>query len=147
MVRGTTRDSEGGWEIEAAGAEAVIADPDRVGTLLRALAQVTVVVILLGSATGSPAQLEALHGTRLEMLLTKLVDTTVHGVVYESAGSIEPPLLEAGARRVAGVRAQHAGPVSSCSAPIPAPRTCLARGRSAGGRRVLGSRAETAVTL
>jgi len=43
--------------IEAAGAEAVLADPDRLATLVAALDHVTVAVLLLGSATGEPAQL------------------------------------------------------------------------------------------
>ena len=77
-----------------------MADPDRVGTLIGALRQVTVVAILLGSATGSPEELQSLHGTRLEMLLTKLVDTTVRGIVYESRGGVPERTLEAGARQV-----------------------------------------------
>jgi len=99
-VRGTSRDPRRGAEIEAAGSEAVIADPDRVATLVGALEHVTVVCILLGSATGSAEQLDALHGARLEMLLTKLVDTTVHGVVYEAGGSVDRGLLRAGSERV-----------------------------------------------
>jgi Trk K+ transport system NAD-binding subunit len=82
-VRGTTRDRSRLAEIEAAGAEAALGDPDRVSTMMGALEQVAVVCIMLASATGSPEQLRALHGTRLEMLLTKLVDTTVRGLVYE----------------------------------------------------------------
>ncbi len=99
-ARGTSRDPRREAEIEAAGAEAVIADPDRVATLVGALEHVTVVCILLGSATGGAEQLDALHGARLEMLLTKLVDTTVHGVVYEAAGSVDRGLLRAGSERV-----------------------------------------------
>ena len=34
------------------------------------------------------------------MLLTRMVDTTVRGVVYEAAGSVEPELLERGAALV-----------------------------------------------
>jgi hypothetical protein len=65
-----------------------------------ALDHVTVACILLGSANGSRAQLADLHGTRLEMLLTKLTDTTVRGVVYEARGSAGPDLLATGARRI-----------------------------------------------
>ena len=72
-------------EIEAAGAEAVLADPDRLATLVGALDHVAVIVLLLGSASGSPEQLAALHGPRLDALLHKLLDTTVRGVVYEAA--------------------------------------------------------------
>jgi hypothetical protein len=100
LVRGTTRDPGRMAEIEAVGAAAAVADPDRVGTLIGAFEQVSAVVILLGSAEGSAGQLAELHGPRLEMLLTKLVDTTVRGVVYESRGSVAAELLDAGARRV-----------------------------------------------
>jgi hypothetical protein len=99
-VRGTTRDQARLPEIEAAGAEAVLGDPDRVATLVGALDHVTVACILLGSASGSPDQLRALHSTRLEMLLAKLTDTTVRGVVYEARGGLDSDLLAAGARRV-----------------------------------------------
>lgn len=99
-VRATTRDRARLSELEAAGAEAVLGDPDRVATLVGALDHVSVICILLGSATGCAEQLRALHGTRLEMLLTKLTDTTVRGVLYEARGSVDSDLLAAGARRV-----------------------------------------------
>jgi len=99
-VRGTTRDRSGVAAIEKAGAEAVVGDPDRVATLVEALDHVTVLCILLGSASGAAAELAALHGTRLEMLLTKTVDTTARGVVYEAAGTVDPSLLREGAERV-----------------------------------------------
>ena len=99
-VRGTTRDPAQVPAIEATGAEAFVGDPDVIATLSRALEHVTVAVVLLGSASASPAQLAALHGTRLEMLLTRMTDTTVRGVVYEAAGSVEPEILEGGAARV-----------------------------------------------
>ena len=86
--------------IEACGAEAFVGDPDRMATLTPAFDQVTVACVLLGSATAPPAQLAALHGTRLEMLLTKLVDTTVRAVVYEASGSVDPDVLAAGAAHV-----------------------------------------------
>ena len=99
-VRGTTRDPARGPEIEAAGAEAVIGDPDVVATLARSLEHVTIACVLLGSAVGSPEALAALHGPRLEMLLTRMVDTTVRGVVYEAAGSVDAGLLAGGAALV-----------------------------------------------
>jgi 3-hydroxyisobutyrate dehydrogenase-like beta-hydroxyacid dehydrogenase len=100
LVRGTTRDPDTVGSIADAGAEPVLADPDRVATLVEALDHVTVVCILLGSATGSGEQLAALHGSRLEMLLTKTVDTTARGVVYEAVGTVEAAVLDAGAERV-----------------------------------------------
>lgn len=99
-VRGTTRDPAKLSAVESAGAEPVLADPDRVATLIGALDHVTVACILLGSATGPPEQLRALHGTRLEMLLTKLVDTTVRGLVYEARGTVGSEILTEGARQV-----------------------------------------------
>jgi uncharacterized protein YbjT (DUF2867 family) len=99
-VRGTTRDPTRRAAIEAVGAEPFVGDPDQVATLAPALEQVTVVCVLLGSATGSPAQIAALHGTRLEMLLTRIVDTTVRGLVYEATGSVSGAVLDAGAARV-----------------------------------------------
>lgn len=99
-VRGTTRDPGRLAGITAAGADGVVADPDRVATLVSALEHVTVACVLLGSARGSAESIAALHSTRLEMLLTKVVDTTVRGVVYEARGSVPCGLLEQGAARV-----------------------------------------------
>jgi nucleoside-diphosphate-sugar epimerase len=99
-VRGTTRRPEQVAEIEAAGAEAVLGDPDVVATLARSFEHVSVACVLLGSAVASAERLAALHGTRLDMLLTRMVDTTVRGVVYEAAGSVDRRLLEHGAALV-----------------------------------------------
>jgi uncharacterized protein YbjT (DUF2867 family) len=99
-VRGTTRDPARGAEIEAAGAEPFVGDPNVVGTLAPALAHVGVACILLGSAIGTEEQLAALHSTRLDMLLERMLDTTVRGVVYQAAGSVDPALLDTGAGRV-----------------------------------------------
>ncbi len=86
--------------MEAAGVEAHVADPDRIATLAPAFDHVGVVCLLLGSAQGRSEQLAALHGTRLDMLLERMLDTTVRGVVYERAGSVDPELLAGGAHRV-----------------------------------------------
>ena len=99
-MRGTTRSAERLPQIDAAGAEPLVADPDRVATLVPALEHVAVACVLLGSAAGEREQLAALHGPRLDMLLSKLLDTTVRGIVYETAGTIEAGLLRAGAARV-----------------------------------------------
>jgi Trk K+ transport system NAD-binding subunit len=99
-VRGTTRDPGATAAIEAAGAEAIVGDPDRVATLAPALEHVSAAVILLGSATGSAEALGALHGTRLEMLLLRMLDSTVRGIVYEASGTVDPAMLGAGAQRV-----------------------------------------------
>ena len=107
VVRGTTRSEAGAGAIEAAGAEAVVADPLRLGTLMRPLDGVSVVCWLLAGARGSASELEALHGTRLESMLELLVDTHVHGFVYEAAGTVPAPLLEAGAAAVRRAAATH----------------------------------------
>jgi homoaconitase/3-isopropylmalate dehydratase large subunit len=99
-VRGTTRDRGHVEAIEAAGIEPHVGDPDRVATLAPALDHVTVACILLGSATGSPERLAALHRTRLDMLLSRMLDTTVRGIIYEASGTVEDAVLREGARHV-----------------------------------------------
>ena len=99
-VRGTTREAGRWTEIEAAGVEPVVGDPDRVATIAPAFDHVGVACALLGSARGTPDQLTSLHTTRLEMLLERMLDTTVRGVVYEAAGTVDPELLAGGAERV-----------------------------------------------
>jgi nucleoside-diphosphate-sugar epimerase len=99
-VRGTTRTETGRAAIEAAGGEAFVGDPDRIGTLAPALAHVGVACLLLGSAAGDDEQLAALHSTRLDMLLERMLDTTVRAVVYEAAGTVDPAVLTVGVERV-----------------------------------------------
>jgi hypothetical protein len=94
-VRGTSRGEEIG-AIGRSGLEAAVADPDRPGTVLDLVADVAVIVWLLGSATGPPEQLEAIHGPRLRALLERLVDTPVRGLAYEAAGSVDAALLRRG---------------------------------------------------
>ena len=93
-VRGTTRDAARSGDITAAGAEPFVGDPDRIGTLMDALAGVTILCWLMGSATGAGAA--DLHDGRLRMLCEKLVDTPVRGVVYEAAGSVGEAALARG---------------------------------------------------
>jgi nucleoside-diphosphate-sugar epimerase len=100
QVRGTTREPGSGAEIERAGIEAAIADPDRVATVVDHVADVAVVAWLLGSARGEPDAVAELNGPRLARLCEELVDTPVRGIVYEAAGSVEPALLAAGAAAV-----------------------------------------------
>ena len=52
-VRGTTRDPARAAAIAAAGAEPYVGDPDRIGTRLDALAGVTVLCWLMGTAEGA----------------------------------------------------------------------------------------------
>src|SRR5215211_412037 len=82
-VRGTSRREEGLAAIEAAGIEPALADPERPGTILELIDDVAVLVLLLGSASGSEDELAAIHGPRLERLMEHLVETPVRGVLYE----------------------------------------------------------------
>ena len=100
-VRGTSREPSGLDAIVDAGLEGALADPDRPGTIHDLVGDITVVVWLLGSATGGPSSIESIHGPRLESLLGKLVDTPVRGFLYESVGSVEPTLLADGRQIVA----------------------------------------------
>ncbi len=99
-MRGTTRSEERRAAIEAAGAEVWVGDPDRIATISYALADVTILCWLMGSAEGSDEKIGALHGSRLRMLLERSIDTTVRGLLYEAAGSVEPALLAQGAETV-----------------------------------------------
>ncbi len=105
-VRAVTRQEAGRARIEQAGAECWIGDPDVVGTLRYALENVTILVWALGTASGTAAEVAALHGPRLEMMLTKVVDTTVRAIVYEGAGTIASQAFAGGVAelgRVAGL--------------------------------------------
>ena len=77
-VRGTTRRPARAAELEAAGIEPWVGDPDRVGSLVYAQDNVTVLCWLLGGIAAP-----ALHGPRLRMMLSKTVDTMVRAVAYE----------------------------------------------------------------
>lgn len=103
-VRGTSRTEEGLSAIEAAGIEPARADPERPGTVLDLVGDVTVVLWLLGSAAGPADDVEAIHGPRLEGLLERLVDTPVRGFVYEGAGTVDAKLLSGGAEIVQRAR-------------------------------------------
>lgn len=110
-VRGTTRRHEAIASIEAAGAEGVVGDPDRLGTLLPALEGIAVLCWLMASAAGTAEQVAALHGPRLSSLLDTLVDTPVRGLVYEAAGSADPKLLSQGVALARSAGRTHRMPV------------------------------------
>ena len=95
-VRGTSRFSERVAELETAGIEGVLADPDRLATLVPALSGVTVVCWLMGSAVNSPD----VNGQRLASFAEHVVDTPVRGLVYEAAGPAGASVLAAGAQIV-----------------------------------------------
>jgi nucleoside-diphosphate-sugar epimerase len=110
-VRGTTRRPEGVADIERAGIEAAVADPNRLGSVLDQIENVAVVLWLLGSAQGGAGVLEALHGERLERVIEELVDSPVRGFVYQSAGTVESLHLDRGAALVRRLGERHRIPV------------------------------------
>jgi uncharacterized protein YbjT (DUF2867 family) len=97
-VRGTTRDPARVPELEAAGIEPAVGDPFRLATLLPHIANTSAMVWLMASATGD--DVEALHRTRLETTLERLVDSPVRGMVYEAAGTLPVQLFREGATAV-----------------------------------------------
>jgi uncharacterized protein YbjT (DUF2867 family) len=106
LVRGTTRDADRLADMEAAGAEPALADPDRLETILDHIGDVTALYWLLGSATGPPDAVAALHAERLESLLTKIVDSPVRVFVYEAAGSVDRAMLQGGSELVRAAAAR-----------------------------------------
>jgi uncharacterized protein YbjT (DUF2867 family) len=117
LVRGTSRGPDGVAAIAAAGLEGALADPDRPGTILELVGDITAVVWLLGSAVGAPLEVEAIHGPRLERLLEKLVDTPVRGFAYESAGDAPAAVLRGGAEIAARAAERWRIPVAMLDAP------------------------------
>jgi nucleoside-diphosphate-sugar epimerase len=115
QVRGTSRGS-GEAAVAEVGLEAAVADPDRPGTVLELCGDVAVVVWLLGSATGDAELVAGIHGSRLERLLEKLVDTPVRGFVHESAGSAPAEVLAAGRAAVEEAAARWSIPVAAIEA-------------------------------
>lgn len=136
-VRGTTRSPERLQRIEAAGAEAALADPDRLGTLLPALTGVSALCWLMGTAAGPPEAVAALHGPRLRSMLEKLVDTPVRGVVYEAAGTLPDELFDTGAAISAELARTYRMPVEVVDRRPDDPSAWLAAMRMA-VERVLG---------
>ena len=110
-ARGTTRHEGSLAAIEATGAEAVVADPDRLSTLMPHLDGVSALCWLMGSACGGEETVAALHGPRLESIAQKLVDTHVRGLVYEGAGTVAAALLAEGAQTARRVGAANRMPV------------------------------------
>ena len=85
VVRGTSRTEAGVAAIDEAGIDGVVADPDRIATVLDAIDGVALIFWLLGTV---PAP--ELHGPRLERLLEEIVDTPVRALVYELNAELEP---------------------------------------------------------
>ena len=110
-VRITTRSEERRSEIEASGAECWLGAPERLGSLRAALDGVTIACWMLARATGSAAEVRSLHGSRLELFLRYVIDTTVRGFVYDaSPGALSEQLLEEGAAVTRSLTRQHSIP-------------------------------------
>ncbi|MCW2993169.1 MAG: hypothetical protein JWQ18_664 [Conexibacter sp.] len=103
-VRFVTRHEAFREEIEAAGGECYLGDPDRIGSLRYGLDNVTVLLWLMGRAPDGD-----LHGSRLTMMMERTIDTTVRGVVYEGT--------EAGAAEVARMAEYNEIPHAVLGAP------------------------------
>jgi hypothetical protein len=120
-VRVTTRTEAGRVAIEATGAECWIGTPERLGTLRAALESVTVVCWLLGTVAGGEEEVRALHTSRLEFFLGQVIDTTVRGFVYETAGTAPGDALAEGGRIVRTVAEHNAIPTAFIGADPRAP--------------------------
>lgn len=97
-VRGTTRDPARADELESAGIEAWVGDPDRIATINYAMENATILFWALASAAGPDEEsLTALHGSRLQMMLERTIDSTVRGVLYEARGTLPGEVLCTGA--------------------------------------------------
>jgi len=133
-VRIVTRAEGRRAAIEEAGAECWIGDPDVVGTLRYALENVTILVWALGTASGTDEQVAALHGPRLEMMLSKVIDTTVRGVVYEAAGTIAPAVFATGVAELERMGRLNEIPIAMVDAdPADAAGWARAAGHAIGG--------------
>ena len=93
-MRIVTRTEAGRARIEAVGAECLIGDPNRLGTLRGVLEGVTVACWLLATAAGSPKQLHELHVSRLPAFLGQAIDSTMRGFVYEAPAATLTQALE-----------------------------------------------------
>jgi hypothetical protein len=115
-VRGTSRGAAGIEAIRDAGIEPASADPDRAGTIVGLVGDVTVVAWLMGSASGPDELIEAVNGPRLERVLEKLVDTPVRGFVHERRGAVGEEVLARGAAIVADAAERWQIPVGAIDA-------------------------------
>ena len=72
----------------------------------------TVACWLLGTACGTAEALAALHGTRLDFFVNQTIDTTVRGLVYEAAGTVDATALAAGRELISERAAFNAIPLA-----------------------------------
>jgi len=141
-VRITTRTEAGRSAIEATGAECFVGTPDRLATLRAALESVTIACWLMGTASGDPQHLRALHSSRLRFFLAQVIDTTVRGFLYEASGSDAPRSKASGSEAPRSKASGSEGPRSRASG-TEAPRSNVSRELLAAGEeivRALGQR-------
>ena len=120
-VRITTRGESGRAAIEATGAECLIGTPDRLASLRGALDGVTIACWMLATARGDRAQVQALHGSRLESFLSQAIDTTMRGFIYEAPGAGGSAGGDTGGDRdAAAVRADVAAGMPGAGRIVPA---------------------------
>ena len=130
-LRVTSREEERRAVIEATGAECWIGTPDRIATLRYALDGVTLACWLLGTACGEESAVAALHGTRLDFFVNQTIDTSVRGLVYEAAGTVEPAALAAGRALISERAAYNAIPLAVLDADPLDVATWMAQARTA----------------
>jgi hypothetical protein len=146
-VRITTRGESGRAAIEATGAECLIGTPDRLATLRGALDGVTIACWMLATARGDRAQVQALHGSRLESFLGQAIDTAMRGFVYESADAmVAEQMRGAGERIVRRAGERNAIPVAVLRVDIADPEVWQAEAQAAVDR-LLGDRSGFADAL
>jgi hypothetical protein len=109
-VRIVTRSQARRGDIEGAGAECFIGDPNRLGTLRGALEGVAVACWLFATATGSPEELQDLSTSRLPAFLGAAVDSTMRGFFYEAPAGGAPPVDELARRNAIPATALTADP-------------------------------------
>jgi hypothetical protein len=107
-----TRSEDRREEIERAGAECEVGNPDRLGTLVRALDKVAIACWLLGCASGPVEKVQALHDMRLRSFIVKTIDTTVRGILYEANGTLSPLLLSQGAQIAGDLASENKIPLA-----------------------------------
>jgi hypothetical protein len=137
-ARVVTRSAARRTQIEAAGGECFLGDPDRLVTLRAALEHVAIACWLFATASGEPERVRALHGSRLRRFLTSLVDTTVRGLLYETCG-IGPweQLVASGEQAALDAARRHSIPVRILRADPRDPEEWVAQARGA-VRELLG---------
>jgi hypothetical protein len=93
-----------------------VGDAQRLGTLRAALEQVSIACWLFGSHVGSDADMRALHGTLLETFIRQITDSSVRGLIYETADDAPADVLDQGRGIVSEMTANSAIPLAVIAA-------------------------------